>query len=182
MRIKLNKIKELDKFTVHILGTEPWLASVYSNLEEGSKLEASVSVSTTLIENRYKVEGNIKISTFLVCRRCLKKVQWNGVINFCVYFIDEREELTRDRDLKESDLDEYWAEELGEINLEIILNDMVQENIPDVVDEKIEHECIDTQDKEQDNYSVKMYSVGKVKTALGLAFENLKKNIDVYRE
>ncbi len=175
MKIKLNKIKEVARLTVSILGTEEWLADIYSNLKEGSKIEASVSISTTLIENRYKVEGNIKISTPLICRRCLKQVQWNGDINFSVYFIDDTEELTRERDLKESDLDEYWAEELGEINLEVILNDMVQESIPDVVDEKIKHDCIDTQDKEQDSYSVKLCSVGKRVTAMQKAFEMMKK-------
>lgn len=175
MKIKTNKIKEVGRLTVNILGSEEWLADIYSNLEEGSKLEASVSVSTTLIENRYKVEGNIKISTPLICRRCLKKIQWNGDINFSVYFIDDTEELTRERDLKESDLDEYWAEELGEINLEVILNDMVQENIPDVMDEGITHDCIDTQDKEQDSYSVKLCSAGKRVTAMQKAFEMMKK-------
>ena len=175
MKIKLNKIKEVGKLTVSIWGTEEWLADIYSNLEEGSKIEASVNISTTLIENRYKIEGKIKVNSPLICRRCLKKVEWSGKVNFSVFFIDEKEELTRERDLKESDLDEYWAEELGVIDLEVILNDMVQESIPDVVDEEITHECIDVKDKEQDSYSVKLCSAGKSVTAMQKAFEMMKK-------
>ena len=175
MKIKLNKIKEVGKLTVNICGNEEWLTGIYSNLEEGSKLEASVNVLTTLIEDRYKVEGRINIKAPLICRRCSKKVDWNGNIDFSVYFIDEKEEISKEKDLREEDLDEYYASELGVMDLEVILNDMVLENIPDVLDENIVHECIDVKDREQDSYSVKMFSVGKSKTALELAFENLKK-------
>lgn len=175
MKIKIDRVKELGMIEVGICGTESWLGSVYSNLEQGSKLEAKIKIKTTPIEDRYRIEGKGTLWTMVQCRRCMRKIDWNSQLEFNVWFIDGKEQLKKEKDLKESDLDEYWAEEKGILNLEEIINDMVQVNLPDVVEEGIEHECIDTSDKEQDEYSIKLYSEGTQVSAMQRAFEMMKK-------
>lgn len=175
------KLDDVSDFCVQldIKEDDPFWTNIYANFDTGIKVCANLKISHTLISSRYSVEGKLNLATKLMCRRCYESFDWSGVYEFKVYFIDEKEQFVKEKDLVQTDLDEYYASEPGFLDLELILSDMVNEGIPDVLDENwANHECIKVDNQKVDSYSVKVCSVGQSRSALAQALDEFKKKMD----
>ena len=190
MKLKVSEVDNTGFLNIKIKGNEEWLVDIYKNIDplyekdkkdNVTNIEADINISKTILANRYKITGTLQVSTEIECGRCCKKLKWNTSKKIQLYFINEKEEFIKEKDLKVEELDEYYPINIGILDLGVIVNDLVLESIPDNISDLLEHECLEVEEGIDDGYGKKIYSVGKNLSAfkdLGKIIEDFKKKKD----
>lgn len=137
MKIRVQDIR--DSLSVEIKGNEPWLTPFYESFAQRSdgspgdksgKLVANVRIDE-IPGDVIRVSGNVKFSPLISCGRCGDAIIWPVDRSFDVYY--ERDfpfdPEQREINLRPGELDRYYVEN-GMIDLEALLNEMVQLDIP----------------------------------------------------
>ncbi|MBC7659657.1 MAG: DUF177 domain-containing protein [Chitinophagaceae bacterium] len=128
---------------INIQGTEPWLNEIYASFlgSEGFGLKGQVTV-TPEDYGLYTVEGKIEYVPLVGCSRCDREIPWPINRAISVRFIDrvaaessfeiegEVGDEMIERDLVSEDLDTYYLEPSGELDVEMVINDIVQTALP----------------------------------------------------
>ncbi len=128
---------------IQIDGTEAWLNEIYAsflgNAAYGLKGQLTIKPEAYGL---YTVEGKIEYVPLVSCSRCQKEIPWPINKDISVRFIDrvaaessfEIEGMDDDdeveRDLVPEDLDTYYLDEKGELDVEMVINDIVQTALP----------------------------------------------------
>jgi len=128
---------------IDIQGTEPWLSEIYASFlgNEGYGLKGEIKI-TPEDYGLFTVEGKIDYVPLVGCSRCQKEIPWPIHKEVSVRFIDrdaaesgfeiegveEGEEI--ERDLVPEDLDTYYLDDKGELDVEMVINDIVQTALP----------------------------------------------------
>lgn len=125
--------------TVTISGNEPWLRLIYESF--GMKMAGpnakSITGSLTVTPSTYglyDVTGEVKFTPDVSCSRCEEMIPWEISRTIQVRYleqspIDDKEEEV-ERDLEPSDLDAYYIDAQGMIDLEVVINDFIQTALP----------------------------------------------------
>ena len=129
---------------IDILGTEPWLNEIYASFlgNEGYGLKGKVTI-TPGEYGVFTVEGKIDYVPLVGCSRCQKEIPWPINKDISVRFIDRdaaeagfdfeddlEGEAMLERDLVSEDLDTYYLDKTGELDVEMVINDIVQTALP----------------------------------------------------
>lgn len=138
MKIPVKDMREALK--VSIQGDEAWLAEIYASFlgNEGRGIQGEVVICPEPY-GVYSVKGQISYVPKVSCSRCELAIPWPIERAIDVRFIDRDgsgfeiegdDEESDEGDLTPEDLDTYYLGNEGEIDLEMIVNDLVQTAIP----------------------------------------------------
>lgn len=123
--------------SITIQGNEPWLDAIVRNLQEGeaqspSKITGQVQFRKDSAGFVYG-QGNIKHTPMLSCSRCAMDIPWPLDVDFQATWRPPFESHTpKEMALSAEDLDTYFMVD-GKINLEELVNDVLQCELPDQV-------------------------------------------------
>jgi uncharacterized metal-binding protein YceD (DUF177 family) len=137
MKLKAEELRSPK--TITISGDEPWLHLIYEsfNIEGAAPLERRITGSLTVTPSTYglyQVEGQVQFTPTVSCSRCEDMIPWEISRKIKVRYLeqapleDEEEEL--ERDLEPSDMDAYYIDAQGMIDLEVVINDFIQTALP----------------------------------------------------
>ncbi len=141
MKVLVKDMREAK--TIKIEGREPWLNEIYASFlgNEGYGLQGEI-VITPEDYGVYTVEGKIEYVPMVGCSRCQKEIPWPINKEVSVRYIDRaaaeaefeiegiEEGEVIERDLDSEDLDTYYLSAAGEIDIEMVINDIVQTALP----------------------------------------------------
>lgn len=134
----LREIKMID-----IQGHEPWLGEIYSSFQgTDCQLHGKIVVKPEAY-GVYALEGHVDFTPLVECSRCQEPLGYPIHRDFSIRFIDrdaaeadfEIEGMEDDgeefeRDLVSEDLDTYYIEKTGELDIEMVVNDFIQTALP----------------------------------------------------
>ena len=135
MKISLKKVLKPESFPIS--GKEPWLDATYKLLSLKNhpikpELSATITISP-LIEGRYAVQGDMAFKAPLWCNLCQAKLEYQGSKKLDITFQPPKKDPpSNEGDLALENLDEYFIED-GQIDLEQLLSEQVQLDIPDQI-------------------------------------------------
>jgi uncharacterized metal-binding protein YceD (DUF177 family) len=125
--------------TITISGDEPWLHLIYESFDikgavpEARKITGSLTVTPTNY-GLYDVVGEVRFTPAVSCSRCEDMIPWEISRKIKVRYLEqapiEDEEEEVERDLEPSDLDAYYIDAQGMIDLEVVINDFIQTALP----------------------------------------------------
>lgn len=125
--------------TITISGDEPWLHLIYESFgmktagPEAQRITGSLTVTPSTY-GLYDVTGEVQFTPSVSCSRCEDMIPWEISRKIKVRYLeqspieDEEEEL--ERDLEPSDMDAYYIDAQGMIDLEVVINDFIQTALP----------------------------------------------------
>lgn len=121
--------------TIAISGDEDWLNLIYESFADGRPNQQKITGSLTVIPShygRYDVEGEVRFTPSVSCSRCEDMIPWEISRKVKVRFLEQAplEEDEVERDLEPSDMDAYYLDEKGYLDLEIVVNDFIQTALP----------------------------------------------------
>ncbi len=142
MRIELNKLPS-EGMTVCLTGGEDWLDDIYSNFlrlgdadpSQNQLLSGKIQIVRSAYDH-FALSGTIQYQPYLSCDRCDHPIQ---VDLSCDPSVTIRPLLRVNADkggefeLTREDLEYYFVEEDGVLDLFTILNDIIQLNVPSQV-------------------------------------------------
>ncbi len=140
MKIGTKDLRETQ--ILDLKGDEPWLGDIYASFEGMEEaLHGKLSVNPAAY-GVYAVDGHISYTPKVECARCQEAVPFAIERDISVRFIDrdaaeasfeiEGEEADEDyeRELVSEDLDTYYVDAGGELDIEMVINDFVQTALP----------------------------------------------------
>ena len=141
MKVQIKDMREPK--LIDIKGDEPWLTEIYASFlaNEGLGLKGQVKITPEQY-GLYTVEGTIEYVPIVGCSRCQREIPWPIHKSVSVRFIDrvaaeaefeiegEEDDDMLERDLVPEDLDTYYLTPTGEIDVEMVINDIVQTALP----------------------------------------------------
>jgi uncharacterized metal-binding protein YceD (DUF177 family) len=125
--------------TIDISGDEPWLHLIYESFDMQGAVPAArrITGSLTVTPSNYglyQVEGEVHFTPTVSCSRCEDMIPWEISRKIKVRYLEqapiEDEEEEVERDLEPSDMDAYYIDAQGMIDLEVIINDFIQTALP----------------------------------------------------
>lgn len=129
------KVADLTKpVTVKILGDEDWLAQVYSYFPSPfADRRPLITGQLTIEPSPYgvvSVSGVIDYAPYILCSRCAQPLEWPIHKDIQVsYGQSKANELQKDMELSEADMDEFWLED-GILDIEALINEEILLEIP----------------------------------------------------
>jgi uncharacterized metal-binding protein YceD (DUF177 family) len=126
--------------TIPITGDEPWLGLIYESFDIKGAVppERRITGSLTIIPSNYglyQIEGAVQFTPTVACSRCEDRIPWEISRKIKVRYLeqapleeDAEEEI--ERELEPSDMDAYYIDAQGMIDLEIVINDFIQTALP----------------------------------------------------
>ncbi|MES2745028.1 MAG: DUF177 domain-containing protein [Bdellovibrionota bacterium] len=156
-------VKDLRDSKIHtIKGDEAWLSDIYSSFSAiDTPLTGHIGVKPEAY-GLYSVQGHVDFTPFIECARCAEPLGYPIHRDISVRFIDrdkaeagfdiegEDGDEVIERELDSQDLDTYYVESHGEIDLEMVVNDFVQTALPTrVICANVDKTCgVDLKDAE----------------------------------
>ncbi len=125
--------------TITISGDEPWLHLIYESFDIKGAVPATHRITGALTVTPstyglYDVEGEVRFTPNVSCSRCEDMIPWEISRKIKVRYLEqvplEDEEEEVERDLEPSDMDAYYIDAQGMIDLEVVLNDFIQTALP----------------------------------------------------
>ncbi len=125
--------------TITISGDEPWLNLIYESFDIKGAVSAAHRITGALTVTPstyglYDVEGEVRFTPNVPCSRCEDMIPWEISRKIKVRYLEqaplEDEEEEVERDLEPSDMDAYYIDAQGMIDLEVVLNDFIQTALP----------------------------------------------------
>lgn len=142
MRLQAKELKQSETKKISIGGQEPWLKEIYATFSSNdAPLTGEIDVKPEAY-GTYQIHGRIDYTPIVECSRCAEPVAYPIHRDIDVRFIDrdaaeagfdiegEADDGTVERELESQDLDTYYVEEDGLIDIELVLNDFVQTALP----------------------------------------------------
>ncbi|MBQ48181.1 MAG: hypothetical protein CMP10_12165 [Zetaproteobacteria bacterium] len=132
MKVQIDKI--IDKLDISISGKEDWLKTIYSlfscpNGSEQPKINGNISINR-IEYDRFEVSLKLQFTPWVDCSRCSVPIQWPINKKLSALFRPETEQNnSKEYDLNIEELDYYFIEN-GQIDIELLLNEMVQMSLP----------------------------------------------------
>jgi uncharacterized metal-binding protein YceD (DUF177 family) len=128
--------------TLTLQGDESWLSEIYSSFPANERpLSGQIEVIPEAY-GLYAVKGHVDYTPSVECARCSELIGYPIHRDISVRFIDRDqaesgldiegidEDEVIERELDSKDLDTYYIESTGEIDLEMVINDFVQTALP----------------------------------------------------
>jgi uncharacterized metal-binding protein YceD (DUF177 family) len=137
MKLKAEELRSPK--TITISGDEPWLHLIYESFDITGAIptDRRITGSLTVIPTNYglyDVEGEVKFTPTVSCSRCEDMIPWEISRKIKVRYLEqapiEDEEEEVERDLEPSDMDAYYVDAQGMIDLEVVINDFIQTALP----------------------------------------------------
>ncbi len=131
----VNTLKLAKEKSISITGEEKWLEQIYSLYPSPEKVPApKLKALVRLQPTDYgfiNVNANIEYEPFIVCDRCNNQFKWPIKRTLELIFqkpkkLDKKGEI----DLQASDLDQYFIDQNGTINLEELINEQIVLAVP----------------------------------------------------
>ncbi len=126
-------------------GNEAWLSEIYGSFEGNDQpLKGDRRVSPEPY-GVFSVKGHVDYTPFVECSRCQELVAFPIHRDIDVRFLDrdaaesgfdiegEEGDEEIERELDSKDLDTYYVESSGELDIEMVINDFVQTSLPNRV-------------------------------------------------
>jgi uncharacterized metal-binding protein YceD (DUF177 family) len=154
MKIALGKLDQ--DLTVQVRGDEPWLDRIYADFPTDIGDRPRITGALTILregEEGALVRGQLSYAPHVPCSRCAESVALPLSLTIEARFLPESlnpdlaDNWRRERNLSRADLDAYYVV-AGEIDLEEVLNDAIQAEIPStyVPTAADGHSCLVAQD------------------------------------
>jgi uncharacterized metal-binding protein YceD (DUF177 family) len=125
--------------TITISGDEPWLRLIYESFDIRGAAPAARRITGSLTVTPrnyglYDIEGEVQFTPTVSCSRCEDMIPWEISRKIKVRYLeqaplDEAEEEI-ERDLEPEDMDAYYIDAQGMIDLEVVINDFIQTALP----------------------------------------------------
>jgi uncharacterized metal-binding protein YceD (DUF177 family) len=126
--------------TITISGDEPWLGLIYESFElKGTvpvprRITGSLTITPSTY-GLYQIEGAVQFTPTVPCSRCEDMIPWEISRKIKVRYleqtpVEEGEEEEVERELEPSDMDAYYIDAQGMIDLEVVVNDFIQTALP----------------------------------------------------
>ncbi len=134
MKIKTRKL--FNSLVVNVSGSEDWLSAIYQLFPSPTeanqpKIAATLQISPIDETRYYAVKGTIQYAPFVACSRCNEPINWPINVSFSVrYQPDDDGEAGVDKILTREELDYYFLDAQGDIDLEALLNEQIQLAVP----------------------------------------------------
>lgn len=141
MRLLAKDLKKTKTITLE--GQEPWLKDIYASFSgNDAPLTGEIEVKPDAY-GVFHVVGHVDYTPLVECSRCQEAVAYPIHRDIDVRFIDrdaaeagfdiegmDDEGAEFERELDSEDLDTYYVEPNGEMDLEMIINDFIQTALP----------------------------------------------------
>ncbi|HYX32083.1 MAG TPA: DUF177 domain-containing protein [Oligoflexus sp.] len=139
MKLKAEELRS--PLTVTISGDEPWLGLIYQSFDmkgpapSERRITGSLKVTPTNY-GLYDIEGDVQFTPSVSCSRCEDQIAWPIQRKIKVRYLEQtpldEEEIKEEieRDLEPSDMDAYYIDPQGMIDLEVVVNDFIQTALP----------------------------------------------------
>jgi uncharacterized metal-binding protein YceD (DUF177 family) len=126
--------------TITISGDEPWLHLIYESFDIKGAVPATRRITGSLTVTPstyglYDIEGEVQFTPTVACSRCEDMIPWEISRKIKVRYleqapVDELEDEDVERELEPSDMDAYYVDAQGMIDLEVVINDFIQTALP----------------------------------------------------
>lgn len=122
---------------IEIQGKEDWLQDIYENLrlasDRGSLIQGHIEIQP-LEYGQVQVAGRIQVCPQLSCSRCADSIPWPIDQTFRASF-RSTDEIPQEShlELRSDELEAYFIDEQGCIDIESLINDIIQIEIPQQV-------------------------------------------------
>ncbi len=129
MRISLTELHRPKSFK--LTGNEDWLARLYGDFPLGRERALSGTLEIAIGHGgEVNVRGKLDFAPTVSCSRCERNITWPLSVDVDARFLPDRgSETKREHTLTQAELDAYYIEQ-GEIDLEQLLTDLVQTQLP----------------------------------------------------
>lgn len=136
MKIPLSKL--LNDLEISISGEEDWLKEIYDSCESAppeqvnfTRLSGKLKITVDSLSENYQVSGQFEYKPLVSCTLCLDPIPWDLSSVFSVRVLPGAEE-EQIPDFENIDGEgTYLVRKDSEIDLGIILNDIIQEGLPE---------------------------------------------------
>lgn len=132
MKININTLNS--SIRIDLKGDEDWLQPLYKSFEEwAGKIDTPISASLDVSKDNYgfaQVKGSLTFTPKLPCSRCSDPILFPIEIAVNTEFRPHNSNLPNEYDLQKEELDYYYIDVDGSIDLEGLINDLIQTSIP----------------------------------------------------
>lgn len=133
MRLKAEDLRK--EVSISLQGEEPWLDNIYQSFSIDKSVGPHLTGTITIQPEPYdvfRVSGSLSFQPLVNCSRCEDLIPWPIEVQVKGRFLKRYEELMEDEEveLEPEDLDDYYIDQEGSLNLEILVNDLIQTAIP----------------------------------------------------
>lgn len=154
MKIAVGNLDQ--ELTLNVRGDEPWLERIYADFPTDTGDRPRITGALTILregEEGALVRGRLSYAPHLACSRCAELVALPLSLTIEARFLPESlnpdlaDNWRRERNLSRAELDAYYVV-AGEIDLEEVLNDAIQAEIPSTYVPTADdgHSCLVAQD------------------------------------
>jgi uncharacterized metal-binding protein YceD (DUF177 family) len=132
MKIKVDDLPQQGR-RIDIKGDEDWLAKIYRTFPEPIESQAAIKAQADIVPDNYgfvTVTGHLTFAPNVNCSRCDQLIPWPLERQFNVEFRPANANPPKEIDLEAEELEYYYLDEAGHLDLEIVLNDTIQTAFP----------------------------------------------------
>jgi uncharacterized metal-binding protein YceD (DUF177 family) len=119
---------------IDLKGDEAWLQQIYKSFEEwAGNIDTPIEGALSLSKDDYgfvQVKGSIAFTPKLPCSRCSDPIAFPIEIAVSTEFRPYNKDLPSDYDLQKEELDYYYVDKDGNVDVEGLVNDLIQTSIP----------------------------------------------------
>lgn len=136
MKLKADELRSPKNITIS--GDEPWLGLIYESFDSKGdfppqkRITGHLTVTPTQY-GLYDIEGEIQFTPTMACSRCEDRIPWEISRQIKVRYLEQApldDEEDVERELEPGDMDAYYIDAQGMIDLEVVVNDFIQTALP----------------------------------------------------